>query len=107
MSQAIACGCNPPRLVGIIDACGSVVGSDNPLTVKTDYQDNWGLIDEASDTVTYVGFPVLSPDDTDPLCAIMEIRTTGTVTTRKWAGGTMDKLHAWSDRAILEYLFLS
>ena len=110
MSQTIACGCNPPRLFGLVDACGNPLSIDNPLFIKGDTIVGWSLQDViyAEDGEIYYGFPTIpASDQSDPLCAILKIETVGNVITRKWSGGTMDKIHLWSNRLTLEYHFLS
>ena len=59
--------------------------------------EQYGLIDEISEALVYYGFPLT--DAADPLCAIMKVETTGTVTTRKWSNGSMTQNVKWSDRA--------
>jgi hypothetical protein len=112
MSETRNCGCVVPRLTALADICGKPFDIDNPITVKSDQADGWGLIDEVTgDLVVYMGFPALisadNPDEDDPLCAILKVETVGTVTTRKWSGGTMAKEYLWSNRTALEYHFLS
>jgi len=111
MSEQLNCGCINYRLTGLITDCGEIVSLDNPLIVKSDLSDGWALIDEVTDDLIYMGFPATindeNPDETDPLCSILKVEKIGTVTTRKWAGGTMTKDKQWSDRLILEYHFLS
>ena len=107
MSETIQCGCVVPRLFALATVCGEPYDVNNPLVVKGDLSDGWALIDEIDANLSYIGFPVLNPDQADPLCAILEVKTTLTVTTRKWAGGTMEGIHLWSNRTLLDYYFLS
>ena len=75
--------------------------------IKPDFfSDKYSLLDAASDTVTYYGFPVLDADGTDPLCAIAKQETTGNVTTLKWVDGDMIKNKLWSLRASQSYEYL-
>ena len=72
---------------------------------------NFDVMHHADANTTYYGF--CSTDcaaETDPKWAIMRQTynaSTG-VTTRKWAGGSMDKVHKWDMRssASTEYKFL-
>lgn len=66
--------------------------------------DQWGLLDEVSETEAYYGFPI--SDGADPLCAIMKVETSGTVTTRKWSNGSKSQNVLWSTRAAATYKFL-
>src|SRR4030042_2340625 len=103
--------CITPRIMALAYICGEPFDKDYPINVKGDLADGWALIDEVSDDLSYIGFPVLNPDQADPLCTILEVRTDSTggtaVTTRKWSGGTMDQIYLWSNRLILDYFFLT
>ena len=70
------------------------------------YTDKYSLIDQASATVVYYGFPVLDADGTDPVCAVAKLETTGNVTTVKWANGSERKNVLWSTRAVKSYDYL-
>jgi hypothetical protein len=59
--------------------------------------EQYGLIEEVSENLTYYGFPLA--DALDPYCAIMKVETTAGVTTRKWTNGSMTQNVLWSDRA--------
>ena len=66
--------------------------------------EQWGLMDEVSASKTYYGFP--AADAADPLCAIMEVETSGAITTRKWSNGTKTQDVLWSTRAAATYKFI-
>ncbi len=66
----------------------------------------WSLIDEADNDTTYFGFPGRAQADSNPICAIMRTQKTGTVTTRMWVDGKMERAHNWNDRATLTFKFL-
>lgn len=69
---------------------------------------NFDLMHQPDMNTTYYGF--CSTDcsaETDPKWAIMKqtYDTTAKVTTRKWAGGSMDKIHQWDKRSSAETLY--
>jgi len=70
------------------------------------FSDKYALIDQASDTVVYYGYPVLDADADDPKCAIAKMETTGNVTTLKWADGSQRREILWSERAGRTYHYL-
>ena len=64
------------------------------------------IIDEVSDTVTYLGFfdRNRSEDEDGDYCRIMKIETTGNITTRKWADGVCaEYTKNWTNRASYNY----
>jgi hypothetical protein len=66
----------------------------------------WSLIDEVDNDTTYFGFLGHGQPDSNPKCAIMRVKKTGTETTRMWADGKMERTNNWNDRSTLTYKFL-
>lgn len=60
-------------------------------------------VDEASSTITYVGFARPGTADITPAWRIFRIETSGTVTKIRWAEGTAAYENIWSNRASLTY----
>jgi len=61
------------------------------------------MIDEVSDTVTYVGFALPSTATSDAKWRILKQEVSGTVTSTLYAGGTIEFVNVWNNRAALSY----
>lgn len=61
------------------------------------------LIDEASDTVTYLGFAKTGSATSASSWQIKKILTSGNVTSIQFADGNDDYDNVWDDRASLDY----
>jgi hypothetical protein len=56
-------------------------------------------VDEASDTVTYIGEAEPGSTDSEAKWRIKRIVVSGTVTSITWALNNPDFVHVWNDRA--------
>lgn len=61
-------------------------------------------IDEASATVTYIGFAKDGSLEADPVWAIKKIETVGSLTTFRWATAKRSLSNIWNNRAALIYV---
>lgn len=66
------------------------------------------IVDEASSTVTYLGFSDFNVKTSEPKWIIMKITATNAnepqgVVTYKYATGCMNQTNIWDDRASLTY----
>jgi hypothetical protein len=106
MSLTPECGSIKHSLFGLLNPDGTLVNEINPLSIRADWADGWSILDDQG-AIVYYGFPKASPDDdTDPDCSILKVETIGNVTTRKWAGGSLEKNLSWSLRTTYDYYFL-
>ena len=62
------------------------------------------IIDEASATVTYIGFAIPGSIESDPVWLIKKLVESGTVTKTYLADGNQNFDNVWSNRASLNYL---
>lgn len=61
------------------------------------------ILDEVSDTLTYVGYAALGTDEGAPRWKIIRIQKIGTVTKAEYADGNMVYDNIWTNRASLTY----
>lgn len=61
------------------------------------------IVDEVSNTVTYVGYAEPGAATTDPVWQIKKILVSGTITSIKYANGEPTFSNEWDDRATLTY----
>lgn len=62
------------------------------------------IIDEASATVTYIGYAIPGSLESDPVWKIIKLEESGTVTKTYLADGDSNFDNIWSLRASLTYL---
>lgn len=62
------------------------------------------IIDEASATVTYIGYAATKATTSQPQWQIVKIEISGTITTMKFANGSYSFNQIWDNRASLTYV---
>jgi hypothetical protein len=60
-------------------------------------------LDDASETVTYIGYGLIGTADSAAAWKIIRMTTTGTETVIEYADGNNNFDNVWSDRASLSY----
>lgn len=61
-------------------------------------------VDEASDTLFYLGFAELGTEENEPLWKIRRIQQVGSVWEQRYVNGDENYRYRWSDRATYPYL---
>lgn len=73
------------------------------LALRTSASDDVINLDEASATITYVGFARPGTADATPSWRLMRIEIAGTVTKIRWASGDATYSNSWTTRASASY----